>query len=154
MWNELILMAHPTLGALGILGGVWLFVEALNARESNQTRIRMAGLATAGLMWGSYLIGGYWYVTFYAVDKARIVAGPWPFAHNFFMETKEHVFLSLLLLATFLPIAASNNLAASKGARNLVLWSAAFVVLMALGMEGAGSFIAMGVKVALTAKPV
>ena len=150
--KELMLMAHPTFGALGILAAVWLFVEALNAAEGNRTRIRIASLAVAGFMWATYVIGGYWYVAYYYADKAKIVAGPWPFAHNFFMETKEHVFLSFLLLATFLPIAASNNLAVSKGARNLVLWSAALVVLIGLAMEGAGSFVSMGVKVALSAK--
>src|SRR6266496_3889647 len=117
MWNELILLAHPTFGALGILAAVWVFVETLNARESNQARIRVAALVAAAFIWVSYLVGGYWYVTSYAADKARIIAGPWPFAHNFFMETKEHVFLGLLLLATFLPIAVYNSLATSKGAR-------------------------------------
>ena len=152
MLNDLILLMHPTFGALGILAAVWVFVEALNARESNQGRIHVASLAATGFIWASYLVGGYWYVTFYYADKARIMAGPWPFAHNFFMETKEHVFLGLLLLATFLSIAAFNNLATSRGARTLVLWSAALVVLIGLAMEGAGAFISMGVKVALIAK--
>jgi hypothetical protein len=150
--NELILMAHPTFGALGILAAVWVFAETLNAKESNQERIRLASLAVAAFIWLSYVVGGYWYLTYYYVDKAKILAGPWPFAHSFFMETKEHVFLSLLLLATFLPIAASNNLAMSRGARNLVLWSAALIVVVGLAMEGAGSFVAMGVKVALFGK--
>jgi hypothetical protein len=152
MFKDLILLAHPTFGALGILAAVWVFVEALNAQRDNQGRIRFASLATAGFIWVSYVVGGYWYVTYYYADKARIVAGPWPFAHDFFMETKEHVFLGLLILATFLPIAAFNHLASSKGARTLVLWSSASVVLMGLAMEGAGAFISMGVKLALIAK--
>jgi hypothetical protein len=152
--NEFILMAHPTFGVLAILAAVWVFVEALNARDSNQGRTRLASLAVAGFIWASYIVGGFWYLTYYYADKAKILVGPWPFAHNFFMETKEHVFLSLLLLATFLPIAASNNLAVSKGARNLVLWSAALIVVVGLAMEGAGSFVAMGVKVALFSKAI
>jgi hypothetical protein len=152
MSNDLILMTHATFGALGIVGAVWVFVEALNARADNQGRLQLASVATAAFIWASFVVGGYWYVLFYAADKARIVAGPWPYAHNFFMETKEHVFLGLLLLATFLPIAAFNKIAANRGARTLVLWSAAFVALMGLAMEGAGAFIAMGVKVALLAK--
>lgn len=154
MSSDLILLAHPTFGALAILAAVWLFVEALNAKGENQGRIQLASIATAGFVWAAYLVGGYWYVLFYGADKARIVAGPWPFAHNFFMEMKEHVFLSLLLLATFLPIAAFNNIAASRGARTLVLWSAAFVVLIGFAMEGAGAFISMGVKLALIAKAI
>jgi len=152
MLNVLILLAHPTAGALGILAAVWVFVETLNARETNLTRTRAAAFAVAGLVWAAFVIGGYWYVTAYYADKVRIVTGPWPFAHSFFMETKEHVFLILLLVATFLPIAARANLATSRGARNLVLWSAALVVVLGLAMEGAGALIAMSVKVALLAK--
>lgn len=154
MLKDLILLAHPTFGALGILAAVWVFVEALNAKGENQGRIQLASLATAGFIWASYIVGGYWYVMYYYADKARIVDGPWPFAHSFFMETKEHVFLGLLILATFLPIAAYNNIASSRGARTLVMWSAAFVVLIALAMEGAGAFISMGVKLALIAKAI
>jgi hypothetical protein len=68
------------------------------------------------------------------------------------METKEHLVIMLLLLATYLPIAASEELASSKGARKLLLWVAALVALLALGMDGEGGIIAMGVKVGLLPK--
>lgn len=57
--------------------------------------------------------------------------------------------MGLLLLATFLPIAAGNDLVGSKGARRLVLWIAALLVLTGVGVEGAGAIISMGAKVAL-----
>jgi hypothetical protein len=85
------------------------------------------------------------------MDKAVILKGPWPFAHNFFMETKEHLVLLLLLLATYLPFAAANNLSVNKGARRVVLWVAGLVVMLALTMEGEGATIAMGVKMGLLA---
>jgi hypothetical protein len=152
MSNETILMMHPTFGVLGVLAAVWVFVETLNARDGNVGRIRTASLAVTGFIWAAYLVGGYWYVTLYGPDKELIKAGPWPFAHGFFMETKEHVFLVMLLIATYLPIAAFGNLVASAGARRLVLWTAALVVLNGLAMEGAGAVVSMGVKVALLAK--
>lgn len=152
MSNDLLLMIHPSLGILAVLSTVWLCAEALNATEANQSRIRAASLAVAALMWGAYLVGGYWYVNFYGADKALIKAGPWPFAHNFFMEAKEHVFLALLLLATYLPIAARADLVANRGARQLVLGSGVLVVLFGLAMEGAGAFISMGAKLGLMAK--
>ena len=154
MSNELILMLHPTFGVLAILGSMWVFVETLNARTANEGRIRLASLSVAGLMWLAYIVGGFWYVFYYAGDKALIKAGPWPFAHGLVMESKEHIFLSLLLLASFLPIAAFSNIVANRGARHLVLTVAALVVLTGLAMEGAGAFISMGVKVALLAKQV
>jgi hypothetical protein len=152
MSQELVLMLHPTFGVLAIVASVWVFVEALNAREANQGRIRTASVLVTILMWLAYIVGGYWYVVFYGGDKEIIKAGPWPFAHAFFMETKEHVFFMLLLLATFLPIAAYGDVVRKQAARALVLWTSALVVLMSLAMEGAGAFISMGVKVALLAK--
>jgi hypothetical protein len=154
MSNELILLLHPTFGVLAIIASVWVFVEALNASDANSPRIRGASVLAAVLMWLAYIVGGYWYVVFYGGDKAIITAGPWPFAHSFFMETKEHVFLMLLLLATFLPIAAYDEVVRKRAARTLVLWTSALVVLLGLAMEGAGAFISMGTKLGLLARPV
>lgn len=152
MLKELVLMLHPTFGVLAIISSVWVFVESLNASEANHARIRAASVLSAVLMWLAYIVGGYWYVVFYGADKAIIQAGPWPFAHSFFMETKEHVFLMLLLLATFLPIAAYGDVVKKPSTRKVVLWTSALVALMSLAMEGAGAFVSMGVKVALLAR--
>ncbi len=152
MSQEMILMLHPTFGVLAIIASVWVFVEALNASDANHARIRNASVLAAVLMWLAYIAGGYWYVLFYAADKAIIKAGPWPFSHSFFMETKEHVFLMLLLLATFLPIVAYGDVVRKRATKIVVLWTSALVVLMSLAMEGAGALVSMGVKVALLAK--
>jgi len=154
MSQEFVLLLHPTFGVLAMVASVWVFVETLNVSEANCARIRSASVLAAVLIWLAYIVGGYWYVVFYGGDKAIIQAGPWPFAHSFFMETKEHLFLMLLLLATFLPIAAYGDVVRKRATRALVLWTSALVVLMALAMEGAGAFISMGVKAALIAKQV
>jgi len=147
--TNLLLMSHAVLGSLLGLAGVWLFVDVLNAKEENRARIRTISLIVAGLMWLTYLLAGYFYVVYYYVDKAFILKGPWTFAHNFFMETKEHVVIMLLLLATFLPIMTYNNLVANKGARKIVLWATGLLILTTVAMEGAGAIISMGVRVAL-----
>ena len=152
MSKEMILMLHPAAGVLAILAAVWLLVECLNASAANVARIRIASVAAAALMWIAYVVGGYWYVLYYGADKALIKAGPWPFAHGFFMESKEHVFLSLLLVATFLPIAAFGDLLSSRSSRQLVMWSSALIIVLGLGMEGAGAVVSMGAKVALLAR--
>jgi hypothetical protein len=150
--KELILMAHVLFGVACLVTAVWVFVDVLNFSETNLGRIRKMSCAAAVFMWLAFAIGGYWYVTAYPVDKAIILKGPWPLAHNFFMETKEHLVLMLLMLATCLPIAAAGNLAASRDARRVALWVAGLVALLALMMEGEGALIAMGVKVGLLAR--
>lgn len=149
--TEMILMIHVLFGMGCLLTALWVFVDTLNVSEATLTRIRWLSRASAASMWLAFLAGGYWYVFYYPADKAVILKGPWPFAHNFFMETKEHLVIMLLLLVTYLPIAVSNNLAANPHARRLVLWVAGGIVLLALLVEGHGAMITMGVKMGLLA---
>jgi hypothetical protein len=151
--REIVLLSHVLFGVGCVVSAVWLFVDVLNAHDGNRTRIKWMSRAVAAFMWASFVVGGFWYVTDYKTDKAVILKGPWPFSHNFFMETKEHFVITLLLLATYVPIAASSNLAANKEARRLVLCVAGLVAVLALMAEGHGAMIAMGVKTALLAKP-
>jgi len=151
--KEVLLLSHVVFGVGCLITTVWLFVDVLNAHDGNLARIRWMSRAAAVFMWLAFLVGGYWYVVDYQADKAVILEGPWPLAHNYFMETKEHFVITLLLVVTYLPIAASNNVAENRPARRLVLCVAALVAVLALMAEGHGAISAMGVKVALLAKP-
>ncbi len=152
MFKNYELLLHPTFGVLGMMAAVWVFVEALNANENNEARLRSVSTVTCVLIWLAYIAAGYYYVFYYGGDKAVIKAGPWPWAHGLVMETKEHVFFLTLLLATLLPYSASGPIAKNSGVRKLVLWNSAGVVLLALAMEGAGAFISMGDKLGLVMK--
>jgi len=150
--ENILLLVHPVTGGLATLAALWIFVDTLNAGESSVARIKNISLICAVLMWLTYFLGGYFYVVYYGVDKAFIKAGPWALGHNFFMEAKEHVFLMLLLLATYLPIAAHNYIPSNKSARKIVLWVAGLIVPTSLAMEGSGAVIGVAVKVALLLK--
>ena len=150
--TEGVMMLHVLFGMLTIVAAVWVLVDVLNASETNLARIRRMSLAVAVFMWLAFFIGGYWYVTFYAADKAVILKGPWPWAHNFFMEMKEHVIFLLLLLTTYLPIAAASNLAANKQARSLALWVVGLIVLIGVAMDGSGAIIGVGAKLGFMPK--
>ncbi len=147
--SDAILLAHATFGVLGTVSAVWVFVEALNAREQNVRRVRTAALAVAIFLFAAWIFGGYWYLHFYPVERTMILQGPWPFAHNVFMETKEHLFLMTLILSFYLPIAASDKLASNAAARRMVLCVAALIALSGLAIEGSGAVVDHGVKVAL-----
>ena len=148
--SDIILFAHPTFGVLAIIAAVWVFVETLNASPENAARTWIAALAVTGCIVAAWVLGGFWYVNYYYADKAVILKGPWPWAHNLFMETKEHLFFIPLILALYLPFAVRNKLSVSAGARNMVLAVTALIVLNSLAIEGAGAIINYGVKVAYT----
>jgi hypothetical protein len=149
--SDVLLLGHAAFGVAGCLGALWVFVEALNVKPGNLGRIRAASIFTAVCMALVWICGGYWYLHFYPAEKALILAGPWPFAHNVFMETKEHLFFITALLAFLLPIAASGRLHSSPPSRALVLSIAGLIALTGLALEGAGAIIDHGVKVALLA---
>ena len=149
--REFLLMIHPTTGALAIFCAIWFMVEVLNASESNRGRTRLAALSSMWLMVATYIAGGYWYVVYYAADKAVILKGAWPFAHTFFMEAKEHAFFITLILSMFLVIVArKEDFVRSRSARVLAVWVGLLVIASAFAAEGAGSLVAMGVRMGLT----
>ncbi len=146
--NDIILFAHPTFGILGMLAALWLFVEALNASESNRRRIWFASLAVAALMLAAGIFAGYWYTIYYGrFEQPIVLKGPWPWAHSVFMEVKEHLFFIPLILALYLPFVARLNLFRNPKARAMVMVVAGFIVLNALAIEGAGAIVNYGVKV-------
>ena len=147
--KDIILLAHAALGVTGSMGALWVFVEALSATSENARRIQTAALVAAVCMAAAWICGGYWYVHFYPADKALILKGPWPFAHDVFMETKEHLFFITGILAFLLPFTTREKLYANPAARILVLSVAGLIVVTGLAVEGAGAIIDHGVKVAL-----
>jgi hypothetical protein len=147
--SDVILLGHATFGMLGILLALWVFVEALHAQAENASRIRWGAMSAAISMCVAGILGGYWYLRFYPAEKALILRGPWPLAHNLFMETKEHLFFVTLILALYLPIAAWDKLYVNPMARKMVLSVSLLIVLTGVAIEGAGAVIDHGVKIAL-----
>lgn len=147
--RDVILLGHAAVGVVGTLSALWVFVEALNAREENAGRIRAGAWLAAGCMLVTWALGGYWYLHWYPPDKALVLKGPWPAAHEVVMETKEHLFLVTLILSLYLAIAARGKLYASSGARKLVLCVSLLVVVTGLAIEGFGAIVNHGVEVAL-----
>jgi hypothetical protein len=148
-----ILMTHVLFGVLGTLVVVALFFDVLNLSQANINRVKQLCLATVVLFALSYLVGGYWYVVHYAPEKALIVAGPWPWAHKFFMEVKEHLFFILLVLSFYLPFLIYNDkLLENAGLKKITLTVLGVMLVLGITMDGFGAIIAMGAKVATLAK--
>ena len=147
--SDIILLAHAACGVLGSLAALWVFLEALNARPEGASRMRKAALIGAIAMGAAWILGGYWYVHFYPAEKAIILKGPWPFAHNLFMETKEHLFFITGILSFYLAIAVRDKIYANPAARKMVMSVSMLIILTGLAVEGAGAIIDHGVKIAL-----
>lgn len=150
MFQSLLLLAHPIFGVLVVLSALWLLVELLNVHQQNIMRIHIAAIILPVCLWVTYILAGFWYVKFYGADKTFINAGPFSLADSFFMEVKEHIFFSLLLLGSYIPfIIFTHNLIENKAAQKLGLWIAGCIILLGLSMEGLGAIVSIGVKTGL-----
>jgi|SRR3989344_4848367 len=87
---------HLGFAILGIDALLWLAGEVL-ANSANRKRIKIASyLAIFGFV-ASWVVGGYYYVTYYGkLVKPEILKGTAPWAHAVAMEAKEHIFLLLV----------------------------------------------------------
>lgn len=151
MKAEGILAAHVMFGLVGVLAATWALVELLNANKRNHRRVFIAGLATVVFIWLSFISGGYWYVSFYSADKTVVLAGSRPWAHSVFMEAKEHLFLTLLLLATYLPVVVrGQTITGDKSLRMLAIATAGLIVLLGLAMEHSGLIVSLAVRMGAT----
>lgn len=147
---QLSLMAHVFFGVMGFVLAVAIFVCVLHANERNIARIRIMSFMVPLLIFTSYIVGGWWYVVYYAHERDIIKAGSWVWAHSFFMEFKEHLFFVMLMLSILLPmIVGKNDIITEKGNRNLVLTILLLIVLIGFTMDGAGAIISRGVIVGL-----
>jgi hypothetical protein len=144
-----VMMAHVLFGVLGTILAVALFMDLLNLNDGNLRRIQTMGLGVAALIVIAYLVGGYWYVVHYAPDKALILGGTWPWAHKYFMEVKEHLFFTMIILSLYLPIVTQRLRVQAGGLKNLALTITGLIVLLGLTMDGFGAIIAMGVRMGL-----
>jgi hypothetical protein len=149
-FQDALLFLHPTFGVLATVAAVWVLVETLNASEANRQRLNMAGWATAILFALTWFFAGWFYTIYYhSGDQMIIENGPVPWAHSFFMEAKEHLFFTPLILAFLLPFLTRLNLATNKSAKTLVLTVTLLIALSGLAIEGAGAVINWGAKTAL-----
>lgn len=151
-----LIALHAVLGEVGALAFLWVLVELLNPSESRLKRARLAALLGVLLFIGSWVVGGFYYVTEYGTAvKPLIKSGPLPWAHSVITETKEHVFLFLPFLAISLwglLRRFQNEFMQNRKLQIAALLLAGLVVLLAFSMAGMGFIISSGFRAALEAQ--
>lgn len=151
---EIILIGlHAGIGEIGALSFLWVFVELLNPNLQRVARAKIAALVGTIALFTAWIVGGYYYVSFYGTNvKPIIKAGPMPWAHSVMTETKEHVFLFLPFLAILilgLINVYKEKLAKGERVKSIVILSL-LVFLITMAMAGMGYMISSGFRTAIT----
>ena len=99
-------LLHSLTGGFTVLLFSWIIIEMQNPGPESLNRARIAAYLGALLtVAGCWIIGGYHYLTTYRENiRGIILAGSQPWAHEVIMETKEHIFLFLPMVAILLAL--------------------------------------------------
>lgn len=98
------LVWHIFLGIAGIISFAALLV-LLSKQVLSPKWLKFYSLFGTVAFLGSWILGGYYYTTYYGeAVKPIIKAGSYVWIHDFLMETKEHAFIFLPFLAFVLTI--------------------------------------------------
>lgn len=146
---------HAFLGEFAVFAFLWVFVELFNPNKDSLARIKLISMIGVVFLFLSWVVGGYYYLNAYGSNvKPLIKAGPQPWAHLVFTETKEHIFLFLPfmgLLAFLMIQSQGDNLIKEKKTRHAIQLVCLMVVLIGLSMAGMGYMISTGARAALEA---
>lgn len=136
------LITHVLAGIAGI-GLLNLLAMHFLKRAPNFSFLAGVAWSAAGLFWLSFATSAYYYVTYYGkAVKPRILEGSLPFAHTFFMEAKEHVFLIVPFLALALALLISGlKRAPDKGVQRAGLYLSLVALAIGVFVAAAGIIV-------------
>lgn len=142
-----LILLHSISGGLSALTLVWIIIETLYPTDRSLARIRIASyLAAFMITAGCWIVGGYNYLTAYGSQvRPVILAGPHPWVHEVVMETKEHIFVFLPIIAFALSITLStldrDTFLGDDKFRRALTMTACLALLMVLLMFLMGAII-------------
>ena len=149
MDRNLIFLLQPGFAILAAIAATWTLVEVLNDVDDGLHRAGRSSLAVAALIWLS--AGAGVFLHFHVYGSVKGAADSWVFAHGYVLAVREHLFILLLLTATYLPIVVrGSHLLVNRGARILAITVSVMVVVLALGIETLGALIDIETRSALS----
>ena len=145
--GNILVELHAIIGILSAFAFLLVFVELLNPTEKMIRRIKLFALSGTALIFISWIIGGYYYVTYYGPLVKPAIKGSIPWVHSVIMETKEHIFLFLPLLAilvTGMIFTLDIDLLNNHKAKSSVLMLCVLIILIGLAIAGMGYLVSAG----------
>jgi|ETNmetMinimDraft_33_1059910.scaffolds.fasta_scaffold13758_1 hypothetical protein len=143
------LIAHVFIGFIGVIASYALLMGLLKKTLSHRLLKASSLIAFLSYIF-SWVIGGYYYVVHYGAEvKPNIKEGAYPWAHTLIMESKEHIFLFLPVLAFLLALIMwlfEEELERDKALRKSTMTIALLTTLIGIFITLAGVVISGSVQ--------
>lgn len=144
-----LLAIHVIIGMTGVIAFAGVWMNMLKSKLSMKFLTWSSAVGFVAFI-TSWFTGGYYYAIYYgAVAKPIILKGNYPWAHSFFMEAKEHIFLFLPFLAAALFIALlllGERIEAEASLKKALTWLAGIIVVLGIIMALSGVIISGAVR--------
>lgn len=144
-----LLIAHVILGIIGVAASYAVWLDLLKKSPSLGFLKKAAAVSFFSYLL-SWFSGGYYYVLYYGgVQKPKIIAGAYPWAHKIFTEAKEHIFIFLpfAVLALLVVVWKSNqDLSSNESLRKAAAFLAGVITVLGVAITLAGIIISGAVR--------
>lgn len=143
------LALHVIIGLTGVIAyaGVWMNLLKQKPPLRFLKWSSAAGLVSFVAAW---FTGGYYYAIYYGkAVKPIILKGQYPWAHTFFMEAKEHIFLFLPFLAATFFVAIlllDKRVETEEPLKKALTWLTGIIVVLGIIMAFSGVIISGAVR--------
>ena len=143
------LAAHVLIGLIGVMAS-YATLMGLLRREPPLLFLRFSALTAFLSYLLSWVSGGYYYVLRYGIEvKPVILVGAYPWAHTVIMESKEHIFLFLPVLAFTVLLVLwrqGDRIASDQGLKRALIYLAALTAFLGIFIAIAGVVISGAAK--------
>ncbi len=143
------LALHVIIGMTGVIAFAGVWMNMLRSKLPLKF-LRWSSAVGFVAFITSWFTGGYYYAIYYgAVAKPIILKGSYPWAHSFFMEAKEHIFLFLPFLAAAMFIALlilGERIEEEAPLKKTLTWLAGVIVVLGISMALSGVIISGAVR--------
>ncbi len=148
-----LVVLHAATGELGALLFLWVIIELKNRQEAGYLRAKWVSFSGFIMLLTSWFVSATYYTRHYGnIVKPVIKEGSFAWVHGVIMETKEHVFIFIPILAllTFLIIAAFPNWSKENEIpRKPVYALSILIIVLGLGMVSLGYIISAAARATL-----
>lgn len=144
-----LLALHVIIGMTGVIAFAGVWMNMLKSKLPLKFLVWSSAIGFAAFI-TSWFTGGYYYAIYYGTAaKPIILKGSYPWAHSFFMEAKEHIFLFLPFLAAALFVAflfLGERIETEASLKKALTWLAGIIVVLGIIMAFSGVIISGAVR--------
>ncbi len=146
-FTTLMLVAHVIFGLFGVAAIHFAYMQLIRSHPPYRL-VTWSAWSSVFLFFTSWITGAYYYVVYYGASvKPVILAGDYPWAHQFFMEAKEHVFILIPFLAIVSALGAhALGHHETSELKRAVSWTMLLTILLGIGVAASGILISGAVR--------